>query len=69
MTEEKNNTEKQCDIHVVIERLKKLQRWDTGVYNRYECVHEVCIEKNVSGEWIKSKDVEELIRLSKLNAL
>ncbi len=58
------------DLPVVIGRLQSLKRWDTDVYTRYECIHEVCIEECEDGEWVKSEDIKKLIEgLKKDNAL
>ena len=69
MTEENTNTEKQCDINDVLERLKNLQRWDTDVYTRHDCIHEVCVEMVSNGDWIKAEDIQGILNYIKTNAL
>ena len=63
------NEEKGCDIHVVIECLEKLQKWD--VYGGIEFGHTPTIDydKYDEGEWVKVEDIDKLVKELKENVI
>ena len=69
MTEDNKNTEKQCDIHVVIERLEKLQKWYPSTGDCGPFAGSIDWDEDNDGDWIRLEDVEDLIKELKLNAL
>lgn len=56
------NTDKQCDIHVVISRLKKIQRFDLANYRDGEYGIETEREENDNGDYIDAYDIDLLIK-------
>lgn len=69
MAEENNNTEKQCDIHVVIERLEKLQKWYPWGGVEYGHTPTIDWDEDNDGDWIKVEDIDNLIKELKENVL
>jgi len=62
MAEDNKNTEKQCDIHVFISRLKKLQRFDLANYRDGEYGIDTEREENDNGDYIDSYEIDVLIK-------
>lgn len=62
MIEDNKNTEKQCDIHVVISRLQKLQRFDLANYRDGEYGIYTEREENDNGDYIDSYEIDLLIK-------
>lgn len=56
------NTDKQCDIHVVISRLKKIQRFDLANYRDGAYGIETEREENDNGDYIDAYDIDLLIK-------
>ena len=63
-----NMVVKNCSIPVVVERLKKLQKW----YPFAGCAYDtpsIDWEKDSDGDWISVEDIEQLIKELESNAL
>jgi hypothetical protein len=53
---------KQCDIHVVISRLQKLQRFDLANYREGEFGIDTEREENDNGDYIDAYEIDLLIK-------
>tara|TARA_R110002051_G_C8543795_1_gene471590 strand:+ start:487 stop:696 length:210 start_codon:yes stop_codon:yes gene_type:complete len=53
---------KQCDIHVVISRLQKLQRFDLANYRDGEYGIDTEREENDNGDYIDAYEIDLLIK-------
>ena len=62
MNTENKKAKKQCDIHVVISRLKKIQRFDLCNYIMNEFAVETEREKNDNGDYIDAYEIDVLIK-------
>ena len=58
----KLSTEKQCDIHFIISRLQKIQRFDLVNYREGEYGIDTEREENDNGNYIDAYDIDALIK-------